>query len=141
MAGLSSIERDALSACTAEPMLDQVRGWAEVNSGSRNLAGLDHVAAMLADAFSALPGQIDLEAAAPVDAIAADGSAVAVAHGRNLHLVVRPEAPVQLLLTGRARRAAYPLARGHGYVFTVDALDRRGTTIATSEPLRVSAPR
>ena len=28
------------------------------------------------------------------------GKAIAVEHGRNLHLTVRPDAPVQLLFTG-----------------------------------------
>jgi len=80
-------------------MLDQVTAWAAVNSGSRNLAGLETVAALLADAFSAL-GETELKDAGPVKAMATDGSLEAVAHGRNLHLKVRPEAPVQLLFTG-----------------------------------------
>ena len=100
MAGLSSIERDAIARCDAGAMLDQVRDWAAVNSGSRNLEGLEWIAATLADAFSALPGKVALEEAAPAQAVAADGSLLEVAHGRNLHLIVRPEAPVQLLLTG-----------------------------------------
>jgi glutamate carboxypeptidase len=100
MAGLSSIERDAIERCEAAPMLDQVRAWASVNSGSRNLAGLAEVASTLADAFATLRGTLALEDPAPVDAMAADGSLLAVAHGRNLHLKVRPQAPVQLLLTG-----------------------------------------
>ena len=100
MAGLSSIERDAIERCDAGPMLDQVRDWAAVNSGSRHLAGLEWIAATLADAFAGLPGKVVLEEAAPVEAVAADGALVEVAHGRNLHLIVRPEAPVQLLLTG-----------------------------------------
>ena len=80
-------------------MLDQVTAWAAVNSGSRNLAGLETVADMLAEAFSPL-GEPALKEAAPVEAVAADGALEPVAHGRNLHLKVRPEAPVQLLLTG-----------------------------------------
>jgi glutamate carboxypeptidase len=81
-------------------MLDQVTAWAAVNSGSRNLAGLANVAALLADAFAVLPGEIVLTDASPVEAMAADGRLTQVEHGRNLHLKVRPEAPVQLLLTG-----------------------------------------
>ena len=41
-----------------------------------------------------------LAEAAPVEAMDADGRLNPVEHGRNLHLVVRPEAPVQLLFTG-----------------------------------------
>jgi glutamate carboxypeptidase len=100
MRGLSSVERTAVESCGNAPLLDQVRAWAAINSGTRNLDGLARLAALLADAFAALPGRVALEEPAPVEAMAADGSLSPVAHGGNLHLVVRPEAPVQLLLTG-----------------------------------------
>jgi len=100
MRGLTRDEAAAVERCADAPMLDQVTEWAAVNSGSRNLAGLEQVAAMLADAFSGLPGEVGLLEASPVEAMAADGTLAAVAHGRNLHLKVRPEAPVQLLFTG-----------------------------------------
>lgn len=100
MRGLSSVEQAAVEHCVAAPMLDLVRGWAAVNSGSRNLDGLAAIAGLLADEFSALPGALTLEDAAPVEAMAADGSLAAIAHGRNLHLNVRPGAPVRILLTG-----------------------------------------
>jgi glutamate carboxypeptidase len=99
MRALSSIEQAAVEHCADAPMLDQVTTWAAVNSGSRNLAGLETVAGLLADAFSGL-GETELREAAPVEAMAADGSLDSVAHGRNLHLKVRPEAPVQVLFTG-----------------------------------------
>jgi glutamate carboxypeptidase len=100
MAGLSSAEQVATEQCVETPMLDQVTEWAALNSGSRNLAGLEAVATRIADAFSTLPGDLSLTEAAPVEAMGADGALAPVAHGRNLHLVVRPEAPIQLLLTG-----------------------------------------
>jgi glutamate carboxypeptidase len=100
MQGLSSVERAAVEHAAELPMIDQVHAWAAVNSGSRNLAGLGKVAATLVDAFSALPGAIALEDAAPVEAMGADGALTPIAHGRNLHVTVRPEAPVQLLFTG-----------------------------------------
>jgi glutamate carboxypeptidase len=98
--GLSALEECAIDHCRHAPMLDQVTAWAAINSGSRNLQGLAQVADLLATAFGALPGKVRLKDAAPVEAMAADGSLSPLAHGRNLHLVVRPEAPVQLLLTG-----------------------------------------
>jgi glutamate carboxypeptidase len=100
MRELSTIEAAAVARCADAPMLAQVEEWAAINSGSRNLTGLDAVAARLADAFAELPGPIALQDAAPVEAIGPDGSRRDVEHGRNLHLRVRPEAPVQLLLTG-----------------------------------------
>lgn len=99
MRALSSIETAAVDACADAPMLDQVTAWAAVNSGSRNLAGLAAVAEMLAEAFSPL-GEAELRDAAIVEAMTADGTLEPVAHGRNLYLKVRPEAPVQLLFTG-----------------------------------------
>ncbi|MCH8616022.1 hydrolase [Sphingomonas sp. SM33] len=100
MGELSSSEQMAVERAAAEPMLDQVLGWAAVNSGSRNLDGLATVAGLLADAFSALPGSIVLVDPAPVEAVDASGRTIAIEHGRNLHLKVRPDAPVQLLFTG-----------------------------------------
>jgi glutamate carboxypeptidase len=100
MAQLSSDERAVIERAGAEPMLDQVLGWAAVNSGSRNLAGLERMADLLMDAFASLPGLIRLERPAPVKTVDAGGSTVEIEHGRHLHLTVRPTAPVQLLLTG-----------------------------------------
>src|SRR5256885_708474 len=100
MGELSSNERKAVERAAAEPMLDQVLAWAAVNSGSRNLAGLERVADLLTDAFAALPGALRLEQAEPVEAVDAGGRKVTIEHGRHLHLNVRPMARVQLLFTG-----------------------------------------
>ena len=100
MGEFSSIERDAVERAAAEPMLDQVLAWSAVNSGSRNLGGLERMADLLTDAFAALPGALRLEQAAPVEAVDGAGRATEIEHGRHLHLTVRPMAPVQLLFTG-----------------------------------------
>ena len=100
MRSVTPTEAETLARAEAAPMLAQVEGWAAINSGSRNLEGLARMAGTLADAFAALPGEIALVDPAPVEAIAADGRKIAIGHGRNLHVRVRPEAPVQLLLTG-----------------------------------------
>ena len=81
-------------------MLAQVRAWSAVNTGTANLAGLAEQAAMLAEAFGALPGTVALVDPAPVTAIAADGSAFDKPHGQHLVLRVRPEANRRILLTG-----------------------------------------
>jgi len=100
MGELSNIEQSAVERAAAEPMLDQVLEWSALNSGSRNLPGLERMAAVFADAFSVLPGRLELVDAAPVEAVDAEGRTIAIEHGRNLHLKVRPEAPSQLLFTG-----------------------------------------
>src|SRR3954452_19341219 len=100
MGELSSTERKAVDRAAAEPMLDQVLAWAGVNSGSRNLGGLERMADLLTDAFAALPGVLRLESPAKVEAVDSTGRTVQTQHGRHLHLTVRPTAPVQMLLTG-----------------------------------------
>jgi glutamate carboxypeptidase len=100
MGELSKTEQAAVERSQAEPMLDQVLQWSAINSGSRNLPGLESMAAIFADAFSALPGDLRLVDPARVEAIDPAGRTVALEHGQNLHLRVRPDAPVQLLFTG-----------------------------------------
>jgi len=100
MGGLSSTEQAIVERAAAEPMLDQVLDWSAVNSGSRNLDGLGRMSSLLGDAFSALPGSVVLVDAEPVDAVDPSGRKIDLQHGRNLHLKVRPDAPVQLLFTG-----------------------------------------
>jgi glutamate carboxypeptidase len=100
MSQLSPVERAVVERAGAEPMLDQVLSWSAINSGSRNHAGLERMADVLVDAFSALPGLLRLERPEPVQAVDPTGRTIDIEHGRHLHLTVRPTAPVQLLFTG-----------------------------------------
>ena len=100
MGELSSTEHQAVERAAAEPMLNQVLTWSAVNSGSRNLDGLKTMAGLLGDAVAALPGDVQLLDPAPVDAVDAAGRPIDIAHGRNLHVKVRPDAPIHLLFTG-----------------------------------------
>ncbi len=97
---LASAHRAVLDRAAAAPMLAQTLDWAAINSGTGNLAGVAAIGTRLADAFAALPGTLALIEADPVESVAADGSVGLTERGRNLHLSVRPQAPVQLLLTG-----------------------------------------
>jgi glutamate carboxypeptidase len=100
MGELSSSEHQAVERAAAEPMLDQVLAWSAINSGSRNLGGLKTMASLLGDALAYLPGDVTLLDPAHVEAVDAAGKPIDIAHGRNLQVKVRPEAPVQLLFTG-----------------------------------------
>ena len=100
MLATAAPHRDILDRAAAAPMLAQVERWCAIPSGSDDAAGLARMADALADAYAALPGALRLVDPAPVTRIAADGAEIAVATGRALHLTVRREAPVQLLLTG-----------------------------------------
>ena len=82
------------------PMLAQVERWAAINSGTGNLKGLSDVAALLADAFSALPGNVRLVDPAPEDSVLPDGSLRTIQRGQHLHVAVRPGANRRILLTG-----------------------------------------
>ena len=100
MRGLPEDERALVETIDQAAMLEQVERWAGVNSGTRNLDGVARMAALLADAFAALPGDLELVEPEPAQAVGADGSVADLAHGRHLHLRVRPDAPVQMLFTG-----------------------------------------
>ena len=100
MGRLTSSESIVLDHLDGTAMLAQVEAWAAINSGSRNLGGLATMADMLSTAFAPLGGTLALRDPVPVTAIGSDGMPYALAHGRNLHVVVRPDAPVRVLLTG-----------------------------------------
>ena len=112
MGRLTSTEQDCIERAAAEPMLSQVQAWSAVNSGSRNLEGLATLGARLAGAFADLPGEVVMREPEPVEAIDEAGKPHQVPHGRNLHLKVRPDAPVQLLLTGHMDTV---FAEGHPF--------------------------
>jgi glutamate carboxypeptidase len=100
MTSLSTIEAEAVARAGDAPILARTEAWVAVNSGTRNLAGLGTMAGMLADSFSALPGRLALADPAPVESVTSAGKVLSLDHGRHLHLTVRPDAPVQILLTG-----------------------------------------
>ena len=100
MTSITTAEASVLDRAADAPMLAQVEQWAAVNSGTGNLAGLKIVAGQLADAFAVLPGEIRLVTPDPVENVDAAGQIKTTQRGDHLHLRVRPDAPVQLLLTG-----------------------------------------
>ena len=104
----------------AAAMLRETGAWAAINSGTGNLPGLAEVAGRLADAFSALPGEIELVEPAPVTAIDAAGQQVEKEHGKHLVLRVRPDAERRLLLTGHMD-TVYPADHPFQAVTQVDA--------------------
>src|ERR1700712_4321979 len=65
-----------LERIEATTMLARTEGWASINSGTTNLAGLATMAELLAAAFPILPGALALRDPAPAESIAADGARV-----------------------------------------------------------------
>jgi len=74
--------------------------WCAINSGSRNIAGLEAQRAALVEALSVLPAAPVDTPLAPSVEIGADGREEDLAHPAAIAVVVRPEAPVQVVLTG-----------------------------------------
>ncbi|WP_428628000.1 hydrolase [Sphingopyxis sp.] len=126
MTTLTASETATLERAADAPMLAQVETWAAVNSGTGNLMGLKNVAGLLADAFAALPGDVRLIAADPVESVDAAGRVSTIQRGDHLHLRVRPDAPVQLLLTG--------------HMDTVFAADHPFQTLTWLEPGVLNGP-
>ena len=89
-----------LDAIDADTMLREVQAWSAVNTGTANIEGLEKMAGVLADAFSILPGDIELVEPATVTAISAEGSEYEKPHGKHMVLRVRPEAERRFVLTG-----------------------------------------
>lgn len=100
MTELTRDERAAVEQVSTAPMLARTEQWVAINSGTRNLAGLAGMADVLANAFAVLPGGLTLVDPEPVETVTAGGRVEPIDHGHHLHLTVRPQAPVQLLLTG-----------------------------------------
>lgn len=84
----------------AEAMAARTESWSAINSGSHEQAGLLRMRGLLADAFSVLPGALEIVPLAPSQRIKPDGEAMEVDHGAALRLRVRPQAAVQVALTG-----------------------------------------
>lgn len=100
MKHLAPEERTLAEGIDQAAMLALTERWSAINSGTANLDGLARQATALADAFAALPGDIELREPAPVSAIDAAGREIERQHGRHLVLSVRPQAGRRLLLTG-----------------------------------------
>jgi glutamate carboxypeptidase len=83
-----------------ETMVGRAEAWARINSGSYELAGLGRMATVLADAFAVLPGRLDLVDLQSSRRVLASGALADVQHGASIRVRVRPEAPVQIALTG-----------------------------------------
>jgi glutamate carboxypeptidase len=93
-------ERALIEPIEPSAMLAHTERWSAINSGTGNLAGLSRQAGELAEAFSALPGEVVLREPGPVIAVDAAGHEIERPHGRHLVLRVRPEAARRFLLTG-----------------------------------------
>jgi glutamate carboxypeptidase len=93
-AAMARIERD--------PMVWRARlvDWCEINTGSRNTAGLQAFLPKLEAAFGTLPGVMMRVPLAAEKVVSSAGVLEDVALCDAIHVVVRPEAPIKLVMTG-----------------------------------------
>lgn len=98
-------------------IIDRAVAWCAVNSGSRHLAGLERQRQILLDAFAKLPAAPTEIPLAASPEIGADGKVGEQAHPPAIAVVVRPEAPVQVVLTGHYD-TVYPETSGFRTVST-----------------------
>src|SRR5271170_2730815 len=76
----------------------RVAQWAAVNSGTHNLPGLEQMAQILAEAFSAFDSPMERLTLSPEKKISSDGVMIEVPLGEALSLVQRPEAKKRVFL-------------------------------------------
>lgn len=74
--------------------------WAKINTGSWNRTGLDTLAPLLGEAFSALDAEIEMIATEPFEKIANTGSVEAFETGPVIRISARPQAATQIVMSG-----------------------------------------
>ena len=84
----------------AADMLSTVEKWSAQNSGSHNRAGLIAMRGLLSDRFSSLPAKLEEVALPKGEYVAKNGEVETITYEPALQVSVRPDAPVQLVLTG-----------------------------------------
>lgn len=83
-----------------DQILARTLAWCAVNSGSRNSDGLARQRTLLEEAFSALPGRVERVPLPPTREVLDDGVLREQSFEDGLLVAVRPEAPIQAVLTG-----------------------------------------
>ena len=80
--------------------IETVERWSSQNSGSHNRTGLDRMRNLLSDRFASLPGNISDIDLPKGEHITSSGGVEEIEYAPALKVTVRPEAPIQIVLTG-----------------------------------------
>lgn len=83
-----------------DTMLERTLRWASTNTGSWNRDGLETLAPKLADEFSVLDANVELVQTKPFERIDSKGEVDAFQTGPIVQISSRPEAPVQVIMSG-----------------------------------------
>ncbi len=113
----------------AEALVSRTEAWSAINSGSYELAGLDRMRRVLLDVLAPLPGEVENVPLAPSQRVRADGEAIEVEHGASIRVRVRPEAQVQVALTGHYD-TVFPANHPFQKPWRADATTLRGPGVA-----------
>ncbi|NNE58565.1 MAG: hydrolase [Hellea sp.] len=81
-------------------MISMMVAWSHINSGSRNADGLEKMRAVLCEYFSDLPGTISEPRLAKGELVSEKGVKEPIFYAPAMQLSVRPDAKIQLVLTG-----------------------------------------
>ncbi|WP_298914381.1 hydrolase [uncultured Algimonas sp.] len=102
LSDLNAADHAALDhvATRQDAMLERVLGWARINTGSWNADGLRRLAPDIADALRETGAAVETVDAPPIEKINAKGETDAFHTGPVLRAVQRPDAPIQIVLTG-----------------------------------------
>ena len=87
-------------AARGDALIARTIDWANLNSGSRNADGLNAVLAALEAEAGRLPAEVVRIPTQGSTTVGDDGSVRAEAHADALKITARPEAPIQVVLTG-----------------------------------------
>jgi glutamate carboxypeptidase len=112
-----------------ESLVARTEAWSAVNSGSYELAGLGRMRSLLLDALAVLPGVVEEVALAPSHRVRPDGEIMEIEHGASLRVRVRPDAPIQIALTGHYD-TVFPAAHPFQKPWRADAATLRGPGVA-----------
>jgi glutamate carboxypeptidase len=94
-----------------DELVTRAIAWCAIGSGSRNLKGLETQRAVLEGVMAGLPGTLESVPLADTVEVGADGELKPQSHTPALRLTVRPDAPVQVILTGHYD-TVYPAESG-----------------------------
>ena len=99
---LSEADRNALERISGlqATLTTQTVEWARTNTGSWNAAGLKALAPEIARRFGALEAEVRLRPLEPFEIVSSRGEAEHVETGPLIEVSGRPDAPVQVVMTG-----------------------------------------
>jgi glutamate carboxypeptidase len=131
----------AMLSARSEAMIESTMQWSAVNSGSREDKGLERMQSILRESFSAL-GRVCVEPLPASTRITAQGRQEQTPHSAALRVRVRPDAPLQVALTGHYDTVfaadhpfQTPVRRADGALHGPGVADMKGGIVVMREAL------